>query len=171
MIRLIGSILVAGGMAAAGLSAVKKLSVHVAALSSMINALEIMQLEICFRLTPIPETVKMLAATAEGPAREFFADCRKRLDSENCSSFQETWNAALREDECMGLSEQERQIISDLGPVLGRYDAEGQEKALGYARRRLEAFLTRAELERGRQGKVYGTLGAVLGILAVIIMI
>jgi len=170
MLRWLGAILVAGATSAAGLAAIQRLGARVRLLSAFVAALEIMQAEITFNLTPLPELMSILVRRAAPPARPFFLHCARLLKRLGEESFLTLWQKAVSD---MGAEWRagERDVLMDLGAVLGRYDHKAQARALTLARNRMEALLTHAESERARQGRVFGALGAASGLAIVIILI
>lgn len=169
MFRLIGAVLVAGGCAAIGWQAAARLRERAAALSSLLGALELMESEIQYRLTPVPELMLLLSRQAAPPARALFEACRDRLGQRREESFDAIWSHSLTALPLLRRAEAE--TLLELGGVLGRYDVEGQERAIAYTRRRLESFLREAEEDRKRRGKVYRALGVAAGLCAAIILI
>lgn len=168
--RWIGAILVAGGAAAASLSAVQRLGARVRLLAALMDALEIIRAELQFNLTPLPALMELLASGAPAPARPFFARCARLMDLLGAHSFQALWNKALAETEGAWLTP-ERELMAALGGMLGRYDAEAQSRAVSYTRARMEALWRGAEEKRARQGRVYGALGLASGLAVVIILL
>ncbi len=170
MIRLIGAILVAGGTAAVGAAAVQGLKARARLLSALIGALDIMQSELYFKLTPLPELTERLAREADAPIRPFFKKLSAGMESLGEHSFASLWEHALQA--CGQFWRQaEKTLLSELGGVLGRYDTEGQTRIIAYIRARLEGLLTQAEADCRQQGRVYGALGVVCGLAMVIIFI
>lgn len=170
IIRWIGAILVAGGTAAAGFSAVQRLHARVRLLHCMISALELMQAEIYFKLTPLPRLMEQMAKRAGAPLRPFFAHAARLMAQLGEHSFQSLWNKAVM-DTGGEWKAGERELMADLGGLLGRYDVEAQCRALTYTKGRMERLLTDAEAERARQGRVYGALGVAAGLAIVIILL
>lgn len=170
MPKLFGAILLIVGAAAVGFSAAAQLTRRVRSLQAMLGALALMERELSFRLTPMPELLEQLAIHAAPPAADFFARCRKGLERLGEQSLGELWREAL-EAYPMDLGADEIQAIGELGDVLGRYDGEGQQAALARTRLRLEHDLERAEADSLRQGRVYGTLGLTAGAFLVIILL
>lgn len=169
MLRLIGAALVTLGFAAVGWQAAARLRERAAAISSLLGALELLESEIRYRLTPVPELMKLLAQRAAPPARALFEACRDRLAERREEGFDAVWAESL--SALPLLRRPERETLLELGAVLGRYDVEGQERAIAYARRRLERFLRQAEEEQRSRGRVYGALGVAAGLCAVIILL
>ena len=170
MIKLIGAILITGGMASAGIAAVHKLSARIDLIARLLSALEIMQSEICFRLTPIPEVAEIISKGSRGEVKAMFdivAEGAKNLGSHSLNTI---WGKAVSET-CKLLNPEEMYVVVGLGNSLGRYDSENQVSAIEYVRRRLERCLTDAEAEKKRQGRMYGALGLLCGLAVAIIFV
>lgn len=168
--KLIGAVLLAGGAAFLGFSAAAQLERRVKSLRGMLNALETLERELTFRLTPMPELLAELAKHAQPPVNAFFARCREGLDTLGEHTLSELWNEAL-DTVPMDLGPEDLQALRELGGILGRYDGEGQREALALARTQLGQCLTTAAEERTRLGRVYGALGLTAGALLVILLL
>lgn len=171
MLRLIGAILVAGGAAAMGLAAAGTLKTRVDVLSSLILALDTIQTEITFRLTPLPELIALLEKQVSPPANQLFKNCSRYIAELGQRTFCSIWASAVEESTALELTLDEKKILSELGVFLGRYDAESQASAIAYTRHRLQRLLDGALDNRQKQGKLYRLLGVVAGAAAVIILI
>lgn len=162
MLRVLGACLLTAGAGAAGWCAADRLRRRVRGLRAMLEALELAERELSFRLTPMPELLDELSRRAPPPAGAFFACCRAGLDRLGAQSLGEIWLAAL--EECpMDLSGEDLEAVAALGQVLGRYDGEGQQAALCLARNRLSRMLEEAERDRDSRGRLYRTLGLTAG--------
>ena len=170
MLQIIGAILVTASTTAVGLAAVQRLGARVTLLSGVVHALEYMQTEIYFNLTPLPVILEHLSRTAAEPLRPFFARCFSYMDRLGDSSFSSLWQCAIQESRSE-LTGPEAQLLADMGSMLGRYDAEAQSRAISYARTRVEGLLESAEKEKTRQSRIYGVLGVMCGLAIVIILI
>ncbi len=170
MIKLIGSILLAGGAAFLGLSATAQLERRVKALRAMLSAMECLEREISFRLTPMPELIAQLAKQAQPPANLFFTRLLALLPKLGEQTLSELWRIAL-ESVPMDLSDRDREVLRELGGILGRYDGDGQKEALGLARGQLNQCLSSAAEERTRLGRIYGVLGLASGAVLVILLL
>ncbi|NCE64301.1 stage III sporulation protein AB [Pseudoflavonifractor sp. 524-17] len=170
MRKLLGAALIIGGTAAMGFSAARGLAQRVSGLGAVIAALELAERELSFRLTPIPELLDELSRRAPAPAGAFFAGCLARLDRLGERSLGELWDEAI-EEQPMGLAAEDREILSRLGRVLGRYDGGGQQEAVALARVRLEHNLAAAEADRDSRGRLYGALGLTAGSFFAILLL
>ena len=171
MLKLLGVILLMLGAAGLSFGAVGQLKAQVASLRSLTGALEQMKRELSFRLTPMPELMERVAHQARAPARYLFAHCRDHLWELGEKSFSQLWREALCGEPDLLLGEREREVLTDLGEVLGRYDAAGQREALERAADELGRCLRRAEEDRDRLGRVYTVLGLGSGAMLVILLL
>jgi len=171
MLSVIGAGLIICGTTAWGFSAVVRLRRRTKVLSGLIAALELMESELSFKLAALPELMATLSTAAAPEVRGLFVRCAARTDTIGSCSFRRMWRESLENSPELLLRVEEYECLSELGGVLGRYDLSQQQRALHYAKARLSTFLSRAEEERTRQSRFYGTLGIASGIMAVLILI
>ena len=69
------------------------------------------------------------------------------------------------------LKEDDRQILSELGRTIGKSNTDGETAVLSLAGQRLSFQLKTAEEERKRKGRLYTTLGIMLGAAVGIMLI
>ena len=153
-----------------GCSAAAQLSRRVAVLRALLGALEGMEREIAFRLTPMPELLERAAAESPPPVCTLFARCRTLLDELGERSMAELWREAL-EQVPLGLDGPGRLALEELGEVLGRYDGDGQREALAHTRAELSRALEQAREAREKQGRMYQVLGITAGAFLVILLL
>lgn len=168
MLRLAGALLVAGGMSALGFLAAGELGKRVRALQALLGALELMERELSFCLTPMPELLEGLAKRASPPADGLFAHCREGLVDLGKTSLGALWREGLA---ALPLKEGDRLSLESLGEVLGRYDGEGQRAALSQAQAALDRALTEARAERTRLGRVYRVTGTAAGAALAVLLL
>ena len=171
MIKILGALMLTGGAAVIGLRAAEKLNYRVGLYSALAHSIDLMQAEIFFRLTSLPELMLQLSRQIEAPANLLFANCYEQLSRDNTESFCSIWDHALHESIERDLSSVAMQSLRELGSILGRYDAKTQSDALTHALKRIEGCYESARREKERQSRVYGVLGLVSGLAAVIILI
>lgn len=170
MIRAAGACLLMVGCGALGLGAVGRLDGRVRDLRELSAGLDILQRELGWRLSPLPGALETAAAGVHGRAARFFAFCAQGAGALDGAPFRSLWQEGL--DRCpLVLDREDRALVEQLGPVLGRYDGDSQRQALegvvaGLARRREQA-----EEERRRLGRVYGVLGVTAGLFLTILLI
>lgn len=162
--------MVVAGCVSAGLGAVYRLDGRVKDLEELAAGLGALQRELCWRLTPLAEAMGEAAGESHGRAAALFDWCARETRRLDGRTFQQVWQDGL--GRCpMFLNEGDRAVLERLGPVLGRYDADGQRQALDGAIDSLKHQRTRAVEDRTRLGRVYGVLGVTAGLLLVILLI
>lgn len=170
MLKLIGSVCVIVGFAMLGAQKVSGLSAHAALLRQLQEALSSIRSEILFSLTPVPVLLERLGARQDAVG-QLFQSCAGRMKELGDRAFADLWEECVELELGQALKQEEFRVVAGLGAVLGRYDAQEQAGAMDHALDRLEQFSLRAEEERSRSGRVYGTVSVLCGVAAVIILI
>lgn len=170
MLRLAGALLLAVGAAWPGFSAAGRLSRRVTLLETLLAAVERMEREIAFSLTPLPRLFSDLAEECPPPAGAFFACCRDGLEELRTCPLARLWLRAL-EETLPELEGRGRAALAELGSSLGRYDGDSQRRALARAEEELLRALEEARGERDKQGRVYRVLGVTAGAFLVILLL
>ena len=171
MIKLVGALLIVFGTAAWGIGSVMKMRTRSKALSAIISSLEIMAEEIGVNLTPMPELVEMLSNMAPQPANLFYRNVKAELLKLGTESFGRIWQTGLDNSGELMLEKGEKEILSELGLELGKYDGESQRRMIRSAIRRLMIIADAAERERRESSKLHGFLGVAAGMFAVVVLI
>ena len=169
MLQLIGRCLLLGGIAALGFNKEMALKRRVTGLRGFQRATEQMERELTFSLPPIIMLLGRIGKGSSGVAATFFAGCQTRFSNRGEERLEEIWSATVEELPSY-LLEEDRQVIQEIGGILGRYDGESQREALLHVQRRLEENLQRATEEAERLGKVYTALGITIGLFVVILL-
>ena len=93
----------------------------------------------------------------------------KCLFSENGGDISGEWDICVSKSGY--LKEDDRQILSELGRTIGKSNTDGETAVLALAGQRLSFQLKTAEEERKRKGRLYTTLGIMLGAAVGIMLI
>ena len=171
MIRIIGAVLITAGAAVWGLLGVFRLRSRVKNLNALVGALGVMKSEICDRLTPMPELLKLLGNEATYPASLLFKNAAEKIPFLGSKPFSSIWGQTVMETPELLLTTQEELVLKELGLSLGRYDIGEQKNALQYAERRMSDYARKAETEREKNSKVHAFLGVAAGLFAVVILL
>ncbi|HHV63632.1 MAG TPA: stage III sporulation protein AB [Peptococcaceae bacterium] len=136
---------------------------------AMINALALLDTEIFWGVTPLPEAFRVLKDRAEPPWREFFAIAEEKLrKGENAAS---AWESTICEQKIKTcLTEDDWKIIKEIGKGLGRSDRNEQHKQLELAQKHLSLIDNQVSQQAEKKAKMWSYLGF-LGGLAVVICI
>lgn len=171
MIRILGSLLLIGGATVIGVCASNELSVRARVLGNFLLMLDIMRSEIGACLTPVSELMEKLALEASSPLDKFFSSCAKEKRERADVPFSLIWAKNLSRAESLKLKSNEKEVLRELGSVLGRYSAEEQVNAISHIMRRVSTLADSAESDKKRLGKLYAKLGVICGVAIVIVLI
>ena len=170
MIRAAGACLLMAGCGALGLGAVGRLDGRVRDLRELSAGLDILQRELGWRLSPLPGALETAAAGVHGRAARFFTFCAQGAETLDGAPFRALWQEGL--ERChLVLDREDRALVEQLGPILGRYDGDSQRRALEDAAAGLRALQETAADDRRRLGRVYGVLGVSAGLLLAIFLL
>lgn len=89
--------------------------------------------------------------------------------AESGSDIRQEWNGCV--DNNSSLRQQDRLVLYHLGEAIGKSDTQGEIAVLGAAESRLRQCLQSAEEERNNKGRLYSTVGIMLGAAVGIILI
>lgn len=89
---------------------------------------------------------------------------------QNGMAFPAAWRESLKDPALDVLTEEERQILSDIGDVLGSTGLQGQLDQLHLLQIRLKNQLDAASQHYATSGKLYRSLGLMGGVLLVILL-
>ena len=134
-----------------------------------ISALEFMECELQYRLTPLPELCKMTAEVCEGCLKKLFAILGKELEGQISPNAEQCMQAAIAK--AGDIPKLTGKALRQLGPVLGRFDLDGQCK--GLASQRAEAIRILNEYSENQETRLrsYQTLGICAGAAVVILFV
>ena len=167
MLKLVGMICIIGACSAVGLQAGKRLSMRIDALNEWIAALEILRAEITLKHTPLGEIVPLLQ-NRKGLLSPVFSLMAEKLPKQ---FFSVVWRQAVQLSCDLGLTEEDAAHLRSLGTTLGRYDAQEQDAAITYCKKRLEHALCMAISDREKKGRAYRGMGVALGVIFVLVII
>ncbi|MBR2786745.1 MAG: stage III sporulation protein AB [Clostridia bacterium] len=147
----------------------KKYSNRVKILKDLKKALNIFEIKINFSFETIPEIFTEIAEKTYGVAGKIFADTVKFINENNvCAG--EAWEKAV-EANGESLKNDDIKSIKTLGKLLGKTDIEGQTSQIKLVNAFLETQISDATEEKNKNEKMYQKLGAIVGLIMVIVLI
>ena len=129
--------------------------------------LEVLERELALNNRPLPDMLRRAASGREyTQVKHAFICCAQ--ESEKGNDFTEIWKQELQR---MSVGSGESELLQGLCGVLGRYDGQGQEKALSRVRDELDRRLVKVRQEVQDKCRVYTVLGgAVGGVLSIVLV-
>lgn len=139
-------------------------------LREFINALLLLDTEIVWGITPLPEAFAVLKRRTALPWQYFFAELEDLL--QGGESADTAWKKTVRKQKgrfC--LNNEDWDVILELGNGLGRSDKKQQHKYLELAQKHLESLKEDAEINSKQKAKMWSYLGFLGGMALVIFLV
>lgn len=171
MLKLMGAVLVLFAGAMLGFYQSWRLASRPKQIRGLIHALQVLETEMVYALTPLPEALWKISRKAAVPISGFFEQVSDRVKREEGITLQEAWEITVLDYwKQTAMKEAEREIASQLGRTLGISDREDQLKHLHLAIHELQGEEMTAIDEQKRYEKMWKSLGILAGVLIVIMM-
>lgn len=167
--KWIGAVLIIAGCGGFGFSMAAGHRREEGTLRQLIHALNFMECELQYRLTPLPELCRQAGNEVKGTLREVFLNLARELDWQAAPDAASGMRAALKRSH--ELPRHTRQILLQLGQTLGRFDLPGQLKGLEEARAACRGQLEALGKNRDSRLRGYQTLGLCVGAALVILFL
>lgn len=139
------------------------------ALRQLIGALDFMECEIQYHLTPLPELCRQAAKECGGAIRGVLITLAAEMEDQVSPDVASCMNAALAREK--DIPKAARECFRKLGSSLGRFDLPGQLKGLEAIRALCRQELERLSQNRDVRLRSYQTLGLCAGAALVILFI
>lgn len=159
--KLLGAVFIIAGCGGFGSSLVITHKKSETVLRQLIAALDYMECELQYRLTPLPELCRQTAAESSGRIREVFISLSEELENQVSPEVKSCMNAALCQ--VRELPDRAKKELLELGQTLGRFDLPGQLKGLEAIRRNCRSELDELSKNREVRLRSYQTLGLCAG--------
>lgn len=154
-----------------GFEMAKKLSERPRQLRHLKNALQTLEAEIMFGLSPLSEACSTLARQLPKPISFIFERFSYYLENKE-ESVEKAWMKSLDENwPLTALLASEYEIMQQFGATLGQHDKVNQQKHIRLAIAHLEREEQDALEKRNRYEKMLKSLGILSGLLIILLMI
>ena len=147
----------------------KKYSNRVNILKSLKNALNIFEIKINYSFETIPEIFNEISNKVGGVAGKIFADTVKNIEHKSMLAG-EAWEKSV-ETNSSGLKKEDIDCIKTLGKLLGKTDIDGQINQIELVCTFLEKQISEADDEKHKNEKMYQKLGAIVGLILIIVLV
>jgi stage III sporulation protein AB len=170
LVKLIGSIIIVVTASALGAIYAKSKADRVRQLNGFISAFNMLEVEIGFALSLLPEAFMKIAKIFDRRIGEIFEYVSKMIvDSKINAS--EAWNIALEKGfPNLSLSGEDKEALRELGSSLGEVDAESQIKNIRLIIERLKKHMINAEEDKQKSEKLFKNLGVISGLAILLIL-
>lgn len=138
--------------------------------ADMMLMISVIKTRLSYDCLPVPELLRVLCATEKLTNLRFISECAVKVESGE--SFPSAWKNAVESDsELCRLLGNCKTYLVQLGEDIGATDVEGQLRCCEYYEQFFGKELELREENQKKYSKLYPSLGAMLGIAAVIIII
>lgn len=167
---IIGCVVLIAGCGSLGLWLAHRIRLRPMELRECLMALALLDTEIVWGSTPLPEAFSIVKERTDQPWKGFFAELQERLLRGESASL--AWKATIsKQNQHFSLKQEDWQVISDVGKGLGRSDSHEQHKQLELVQRQLALMKDQAGIWSDKQAKMWSYLGFLCGIAGVLILI
>jgi stage III sporulation protein AB len=169
MLDLIGALLVLFAGTALGFHISAQYADRPKQLRLLLHALQRLETEIAYGLTPLPEALGRIAAHLTEPLAGLFRTAAEQMGG--MQSTDEAWKAAV--EQCWkhtAMKTPEKDVLIQLGQSLGGSDSGDQIKHLQLAMRMLRMEEENAAEDQRKYAKMWKSLGVLCGALVVILV-
>lgn len=170
MVKWFGAALVTAACGTAGLGFAAATRTALRQLAAWITALECLDSEARCRMTPLPEVFAQLAQNGERAVAAFFAVCAETMRRDRTLGVPLVFRQALEQTRGLELTGQTRQTLLNLAVSLGRFDLEGQSRAIALAVDRLRQEQRTLQAGAAARCRSYETIGVCAGLALAVIL-
>jgi stage III sporulation protein AB len=134
--------------------------------------LYLLQGEIRYGFTPLPEAIRTIAQKTAEDIRPFLLQAAQQLETHSQTSFSNVWETAILEQLKPKMIETAfLEPVVTMGETIGYLDKEMQEKTIGFAIEQMEEEIFKRKDQVIRNCKMYRSLGLSFGALIVIVLV
>lgn len=156
---------------AMGLTLAKSFSQRVHNLRGLITFIQVLESEIQFARTTLPNVIRAQANQFSGDIGAFLHILSIGLTEGSGERFGAIWEKGLRSLAANGLPKSALEDLLSLGDLLGTSDVTEQVKHLKVLLHRLEQALQVAQEEREKQTRLWQYLGFSAGLLIILLLL
>lgn len=168
--KVVGAVLIVASTTLWGFMKAQSYIARPKQLQQLKTALQLLQTEISYGVTPLPQAFAKLESKLEPPIADFFSQARNGLQSGLTAK--QAWQKAIEETgEDTALEEKDQQVLEELGYNLGQSSSEDQLRYLELAQNNLDDLHKKASEKKENKVKLWRYLGVLSGLLVVVLIL
>ncbi len=169
--KLIGAVFIILATTWVGFEWAKRLSERPKQLRQLKVAIQSLEAEMMYGLTPLAEASDHISKQLPRPVSSLFSQFAERLLNKQMTAY-EAWEESIRETWGLtSLLESESEVMMQFGATLGQHDREQQQKQIKLTLAHLEREEHEAKDRQLRYERMIKSLGFLTGLLIVILML
>ena len=170
MLKMLGVVVVIGALSLLGMTVARGYGLRVRQLEDLQSAFALLETEIIYGLTPLPEAFARVSQRAAEPAAGMLGQAAAEL--REAQPVQIAWNQALAQlAEVSSLKREDLEILRYFGCGLGEADIREQQKKFRLLAEQLERAITAAWAEKNKNQRIWQYLGVSAGIAVALLLI
>ncbi|AGB40508.1 stage III sporulation protein AB [Halobacteroides halobius DSM 5150] len=167
--KLVGTILIIISSTGLGFVVARQFILRSKQLKQIKLALELLQTEISYGITPLPQAFEKIASELDAPVDNFFVEAREGLKAGQTAK--DAWQQAVKKVISQtALGQTEEDVLLDFGCNLGQSTSDDQLRYLNLAQDHINNLHQEAITDQKEKVKLWRYLG-VLGGLFIVILI
>lgn len=171
MLKLLGAAMVVAASGLSGLAVAGSYARRPRELRALRSALQMLETEIAYGATYLPEALETVASRCDQSVRPLFKDAGGELAANTGGSAAQIWEKALSGYyPASALKPQDHSILNNLGKSLGRSDCVDQVKHLRLTMEQIAQEASKAEEEATHNVKIWSYLGFLGGLVVVLVV-
>lgn len=167
--KWIGAVLIITGCSGCGFAIAAGNRREEQLLYQLVSVLQVIESDLQYRLTPLPELCRMAAGETKGILQAVFLNLYRELSWQKLPDAGSCMHAAIQRSG--ELPPRVRRLLVQLGHTLGRFDLSGQLQGIQSVRNRCEESLGSIRKNRDERLRSYQTLGICAGAALAILLI
>ncbi len=168
--KLLGAVLIISAGSIMGFYKAYELKQRIAGIIMLQNAFRLLETEIFYARTPVPQAMGLLEPKLCGVIQEFFRQVHNAVEQEHLPLYQ-AWEEALQcVESSSAFCEEEVSAIRSFGMSLGSGDVLEQQKNFQLLQQRLQQALHHAELKRTEKARIWQYMGVCISVAAVLLL-
>ena len=172
MIKIIGCLIIILSSSTLGFLMGSKFNLRVRELKLLKVSLQMLETEIAYSNTPLPEAFDNISKRSKNPIKDIFSNMSINLYKRIYSTVGEAFDVSIekiKDKTCF--SKDDLEVLKSFGNSIGTSDVNGQIKAFKLVLKQLDQQEIKAEEQRCKNEKMYKSLGFLAGVAIALILI
>jgi stage III sporulation protein AB len=171
LLKMMGTVLVIGGLGFYGVSRASSSDRRVAQLNHLRLSLNFLAKEITCTNTPLTRALANTALFTEGPVGSLFRETADQLSQRDMTA-REAWNVGIKQLlHCSDLKKNDCDLLKSAGFQLGMSDTLEQGKFLNLLQEQIAVQIEKARLEAHTARRIWTYAGFLAGAMIVLLLI
>lgn len=169
--KILGALLIILSCSCIGFLGGQKIAARLKQLQKLRRDLTLLEMDINYAATPLPEALARLASLSEWPISFLWQETCAHLGNGEGLTAEEAWYKALKKFSSLtALTENDLAVIRDFGAGLGTANRQEQMKKFKLLQGQLSSLENQAEEIKQKHERMWRTMGVLTGIALVILL-